>query len=70
MTKIDIASLTPQERLDLIGEIWDSLDEEADLVPADLKEILDQRISTFHVDRERAVPWAEVRAKLRPIAKG
>jgi putative addiction module component (TIGR02574 family) len=66
MTMIDIARLTPQERLDLIGELWDSLDAEANPVPPALKETLDQRNAAFAEERARAIPWSEVRAKLRP----
>ena len=65
MTKIDIASLTPKERLELIGELWDSLDGGADHLPDDLKSVLDQRNADFDRQRAHAVPWPEVRAKLR-----
>ena len=35
MTPLDIARLTPQERLDLISELWDSLSaEDVRLTPA------------------------------------
>jgi len=66
MSKIDIAHLTPKERLDLIGELWDSLDEGADPLPAEVKETLDQRNAEFDTQRANAVPWPEVRNKLRP----
>ena len=69
MTKIEIAHLSPKERLDLIGELWDSLDSDAPPLPDDVKATLDQRNADFDRQRANAVPWSEVRAKLRP-AKG
>lgn len=66
MPIVDFSHLSPQERLDLIGDIMDSLDDEAIPVSAELKAELDRRIADFPESRKRAVPWAEVRAKMRP----
>jgi putative addiction module component (TIGR02574 family) len=50
MTAIDITKLSPQERLDLIGRLWDSLDsEEVRLTPAQQSE-LDRRLATLDED--------------------
>lgn len=65
MPTIDFSHLSPQERLDLIGELWGSLDDAAIPVPADVRAELERRNATFEEDRVRAVPWSEVRAKLR-----
>lgn len=45
MRIVDIDSLTPDEKLDLIGELWDSLDHDAiPLTPAQIEE-LDRRLA-------------------------
>jgi len=65
MPSIDFRHLSPQERLDLIGDLWDSLDADDVPVPTELKAELDRRNAAFDADRSRAVPWEDVRAKLR-----
>ncbi len=57
MPTLDISRLSPKERLDLIGELWDSLTaEEVQLTPAQERE-LDRRIATFDDDAKTATPW-------------
>jgi len=50
MTTFDYSHLSPRERLDLIGEIWDSID--ADHIPltSDQAAELDRRYSTLDED--------------------
>jgi len=63
VTTLDIARLTPKERLDLIGELWDSLsDEDVRLSPAHEAE-LDRRMETFDRDAGHAVPWETIEAE-------
>jgi putative addiction module component (TIGR02574 family) len=63
MTTIDIARLTPQERLDLIGALWDSLTpEDVRLTPAQEAE-LDRRMATFDADKLSAVAWETIDAE-------
>ena len=51
MATLDISRLTPKERLDLIGELWDSLSAtDVRLTPAQEAE-LDRRLATFDADR-------------------
>jgi putative addiction module component (TIGR02574 family) len=66
MPTIDITRLSPQERLDLIGELCDSLEGEDLPLSDEQKAELDRRNSSFPGDRGRAVPWSEIRGKLRP----
>jgi putative addiction module component (TIGR02574 family) len=64
MANLDISRLTPKERLDLIGELWDSLSAaDVRLTPAHEAE-LDRRLSTFDVDRREAIPWGDIDAEL------
>jgi putative addiction module component (TIGR02574 family) len=64
MATLDIARLTPKERLDLIGELWDSLaPEDVSLTPAQDAELA-HRMATFEADRHDAEPWAKIDAEL------
>ncbi|HEX3406946.1 MAG TPA: addiction module protein [Caulobacteraceae bacterium] len=63
MRTIDIDSLTPAEKLELIGELWDSLDaDDVPLTQAQIEE-LDRRLAAD--DAEPAAAWEEVEARLR-----
>ena len=72
----DYRSLSVADRLELIGEIWDSIAEEAsdtpDVLPLteDQKAELDRRMAEFDADPSIGVPIDEVfdriEAKLRP----
>jgi len=64
MATLDISRLTPKERLDLIGEFWDSLSAtDVQLTPAQQAE-LDRRLATFDTDRREAIPWEDIEAEL------
>jgi putative addiction module component (TIGR02574 family) len=64
MTTIDIKRLSPQERLDLIGRLWDSLDaDDLPLTKAQEAE-LDRRLVTADADLADSVPWETLRAEL------
>ena len=63
---IDINELAPQERLQLIGELWDSLSahpESLRLTTAQQKE-LDHRLDSLDRGEAEVVPWSEVRRRL------
>jgi putative addiction module component (TIGR02574 family) len=69
MATLDIARLTPRERLDLIGELWDSLEpEDVTLTPAQEAELA-RRMQTFDEDMKTAVSWEVVKARLARRAK-
>ena len=60
MPTLDISRLSQKERLDLIGELWDSLTaEEVQLTPAQERE-LGRRIETFDDDAKTAIPWESI----------
>jgi putative addiction module component (TIGR02574 family) len=64
MATLDISRLTPKERLDLIGELWDSLSAaDVQLTPAHKAE-LERRLATFDADRREAIPWEDIDAEL------
>jgi putative addiction module component (TIGR02574 family) len=62
----DIARLTPEERLELIGRLWDSLEsEDVRLTPSQDAE-LGRRMATFDADAKTAV----LGKRSRPISFG
>jgi putative addiction module component (TIGR02574 family) len=64
ISQIDIERLSPQERLDLIERLWDSLDADTvPLTPAQNAE-LDRRLATADADLAESVPWETVHAEL------
>ena len=67
MSTFDLSHLSEQERIDLIGDLCDSLNGEAWPITAAQRAELERRNDSFSQERQQAVPWATVRAKLRPV---
>jgi len=65
MPSFDFSGLSPQERLDLAGDLLDSLGDADVPLSAEMKAELDRRNASFSEARAHAVPWADVRARLR-----
>jgi len=63
---VDFSHLTPDQRLQLIGELWDSLDPTRthELTPEVAAE-LDRRSAEAEQDPDGGRSWAEVRYELR-----
>ncbi|NIK47581.1 addiction module protein [Variibacter gotjawalensis] len=62
---LDIAKLTKKERLDLIGELWDSLaPEDVQLSPEQEAE-LGRRMATFKADAKAGIAWDEFKTELK-----
>ena len=60
----EIRRLSPAERLELIGELWDSIDPaDVPLPPAQRDELL-RRLQTFDQDRSSGVTWDQLKAQL------
>ena len=66
---IDVRKLSADERLDLIEQLWDSL--EADAVPVTdaQKAELDRRIDEMHADGDSGIPWSDVLDRIRHKSK-
>lgn len=61
---LDIEELTSEERLELIGQLWDSLDDgEVPLTEAQRGE-LDRRLDDLDREGPVGVPWEQVRDSL------
>lgn len=64
---IDIASLTPEERLQLIELLWNSLrqtPEAIGLTPAQAEE-LDRRLDEVEKGDRAGIPWNDVLRRIR-----
>jgi putative addiction module component (TIGR02574 family) len=67
---IDFSHLTPEQRLQLIGELWDSLsDDDLGPISPELTAELDQRVAEMEADPTAGRPWEEVLADLRQRLK-
>ena len=65
LTTLDIDGLTVEQKLDLIGQLWDSIPDEAmpPLTDAQLRE-LDRRIAKADANPHQGRSWEEVKARL------
>ncbi len=63
----DFSHLTASEKLDLIAQLWDSIPEpssDSD-VPEWHRQELQRRVALSDATPEKAIPWEQVRARLR-----
>ena len=62
----DVLELPVSERLELVGDIWDSIAEAPEAV--ELSEAqraeLDRRLDAYHRDPKAGSPWSEVKARI------
>ena len=59
-----VASLSPADRLELIGAVWDTLTPD-DLLITDAERILlDARLADIESNPDDQSPWPEVKARL------
>lgn len=58
--------LTVGQRMELIGELWDSIPDSLDAlpIPAWHREELERRLAAADADPEAAIPWEEVKRRL------
>lgn len=63
----DLLKLPAAERAELAIALWDSLGDGADVLPLteEQKAELDRRVADHDIDPSTAVPWEEVRRRLR-----
>jgi putative addiction module component (TIGR02574 family) len=68
---LNISDLTPEERLRLIEELWDSLAKDPEAVPLTnaQHEELDRRLDDLEASGPVGIPWDEVLQKIRSRAK-
>jgi putative addiction module component (TIGR02574 family) len=64
LTSDEIVRLSPPERLALISQLWDSLEEDQLSLSAAQQAELDHRLDSFDQDIHQSVTWAELKAEL------
>ena len=68
MSKLpDLNSLTVEERLRLIDELWESLSASPDQLPVTdtQREELDHRLDRIEAEGATGIPWSEVLRRIR-----
>ena len=60
-----VKTLSPAERLELIGAVWETLSPADAPVTAEEKALLDARLADLDSSPEDQSPWSEVEARLR-----
>jgi len=64
LTHDELVRLTPPERLALISQLWDSLEDDQLPLTAAQRSELDFRLATLDQDRREGVTWATLKAEL------
>ena len=64
---LDIGSLTPEERLSLLEELWESLAATPEAIPlTDAQRAeLDRRLDELEAEGPVGIPWDEVLSRIR-----
>lgn len=68
---LNISDLSPEERLRLIEELWDSLSDEPENVPLTnaQREELDRRLDDLEHSGPEGIPWDQVLQQIRSRPK-
>ena len=61
----ELARMTPPERLALIAQLWDSLEQDHLPLTAAQQAELEHRLNTLDEERSGTVSWAELKAELQ-----
>jgi putative addiction module component (TIGR02574 family) len=64
LTQDELERLTPPERLTLISQLWDSLEEGHLPLSAAQRTELDRRLATLDQGRREGISWATLKAEL------
>jgi putative addiction module component (TIGR02574 family) len=64
LTHDEITRLSPDERLTLIAQLWDSLDDHQVQLTEAQKAELERRLATLDYDRTESVTWETLKAEL------
>lgn len=65
--EVDIGALTPEERLTLLEQLWDSLTTTPEAIPLTdaQREELDRRLDDLEAEGPAGIPWDEVLSRIR-----
>jgi putative addiction module component (TIGR02574 family) len=62
----DLLQLSVAERIELVGEIWDSIaavPEQVEISP-ELQQLLEARLADYRANPDAGSPWSEVKARI------
>ena len=62
---LELARLSPAQRLDLFESLWERLEDEDISVTDAQRAELDRRIAGFDQDREHSISWDQLEAELQ-----
>jgi len=66
----ELLQLEPEEKLRLIGQLWDSLrDSDLPVLTREQKAELERSVREHRMHPEEAIPWPALRAELRRARK-
>jgi putative addiction module component (TIGR02574 family) len=65
LTPDEIIRLTPPERLALIAQLWDSLEQEQLPLTSAQETELEHRLRSLNEDRRNGVTWASLKTELQ-----
>ena len=65
-TELLKSPLTVDQRIELIGELWDSIPDSIDAMPVPdwHREELDRRLTSADADPQASIPWEQVKKRL------
>jgi len=64
LSQAELERLTPPERLSLISQLWDSLENEELPLTAEQAAELDRRMTTLEEDERAGITWEALRMEL------
>jgi putative addiction module component (TIGR02574 family) len=64
LTPDEIVRLSPPERIALIAQLWDSLDDDQLPLTGAQQVELERRLTSFDQDRQNGATWAALKAEL------
>ena len=64
LTNDELVRLTPSERLALISQLWDSLEDEHLPLTAAQRAELDRRLASLDQDRREGITWKALKTEL------
>ena len=64
-----VSSLSPADRLELIGAVWDTLSPEDLSVTDAERALLDARLADMENNPDAQSPWPEVKARLERLLR-
>jgi putative addiction module component (TIGR02574 family) len=66
---MDFSHLSVPERLQLVEDLWDSIDDEQIPVPEWHLQELERRLADYRAHPEAGIPWEQVRERLYKLIR-